>query len=53
MTKSPKITKMGVIWLSRADKLIHFDVAFRIEYDYIHTVLLGNSMVISGSDTVK
>lgn len=42
MTKSHKITKMGVIWLSRADKIIHSDVAFRNEYDYIHTVLSGS-----------
>jgi len=33
---------MGVIWLSKADKLVDNDTKFRKEYDYIHTVLSGN-----------
>ena len=33
---------MGVMWLSRADKIVDKDTIFRKEYDYIHTVLSGN-----------
>ena len=37
-----KITKMGVIWLSRAEKLFDTDLTFRKEYDYIHATLTGD-----------
>jgi hypothetical protein len=36
-----KIDKMGVIWLSRAEKLFDKDLTFRKEYDYIHAALTG------------
>ena len=32
----------GVLWLSRADKIVDKDVKFRDEYDYISTSLTGN-----------
>lgn len=32
----------GVLWLSRADKIVDKDVKFRDEYDYIWTSLAGN-----------
>ena len=32
-----KIDKMGVLWLSRAEKLFDKDLTFRKEYDYFDT----------------
>jgi hypothetical protein len=50
MTKSLKITKMGVIWLSMASKLVDNESSFEKEYDYIFTVLSPNGTVMSGNE---
>ncbi len=35
------MTNEGIIWLSRADKIIDKDLEFAKEYDFIYAVLRG------------
>jgi len=41
---------MGVLWLSKADKLVDNDLKFRKEYDFIHSVLCHGIMEVKKSD---
>ena len=40
---------MGVLWLSKADKLVDQDLKFRKEYDFIHSIL-WKQIVVRNSD---
>jgi hypothetical protein len=50
MVKNHKITKMGVIWLGMASKLVDYESSFEKEYDYIFTVLSPSDLLISGKE---